>query len=261
VDVALVALAACLGLAFGSFANVLIHRVPRGESVVNPPSACPACSQPVRRRHNVPVVSWLWLRGKCADCGTRISPRYPLVELSVGVVFALITALVSDPWILPLLLVLGYCGIVLSAIDFEHHRLPDRIVAPFAVATVVSIGIALQGPSTGADAWRALMGAGALGAFYFLIFVIYPAGMGWGDVKVAPVIGATLGVFGWPQVVVGGFSAFLWGSLIGIGVLILKKGNRKTGIPFGPWMFVGAWTGIIAGPTLGHWYVNDLLGL
>ncbi|WP_062133640.1 prepilin peptidase [Demequina aestuarii] len=249
-------LAAALGLALGSFANVVIHRVPRGESVVSPPSACPACGARVRARHNVPVLGWLWLRGRCADCGAPISGRYPLVEALTALIFAGIGLAVGLAWELPLLLVLAFFTIVLSAVDLETRRLPDRIVAPFAALVVVSVLVVALGTGDLGVLWRSAIGAAAFGLFYFLAFLAYPRGMGFGDVKLAPVLGAVLGSLSWPALAVGGFAAFLWGSLAGVIVMIMQRRGRGVAIPFGPWMFVGAWTGIVAGAAVADWYLG-----
>ncbi|MFW7415192.1 prepilin peptidase [Demequina sp. SO4-18] len=251
---------ALLGLMLGSFSNVVIYRVPRGESVVAPPSACPACGARVRARHNVPVVGWLWLRGRCADCGAPISARYPVNEAVMAIAFGVVGAAVGLAWVLPLLLVLAFFSIVLSSIDFETRRLPDRIVAPFALLVVAGIcGFAISEGEVWV-VWRAAIGAAALGLFYFVAFLAYPRGMGLGDVKLAPVLGATLGSLGWAQLAVGGFAAFVWGSVIGIGVMILQRRRRGVSIPFGPWMLLGAWTGVVIGPLVANWYL-EVVGL
>lgn len=252
----LVAVAGVLGLVLGSFANVLIHRVPLGESIVSPPSACPRCGQHIRARHNVPVIGWLWLRGRCADCGAPISARYPLVELATGLVFALVAGVVGVSTELPVLLALAYFSIVLSAIDLDTQRLPDPLVLAFGVAVVASIVLAALASTDGWAAIRAVIGAVALGAFYFVAFLIYPRGMGFGDVKLALVLGATLAWFGWAQLLVGAFAAFLWGAVVGLIAMTIRRQGRGLRIPFGPWMFVGAWTGLVVGAPVASWYLN-----
>ncbi|MFW2514319.1 prepilin peptidase [Demequina sp. SO4-13] len=255
-DSVLALFVALVGLAVGSFANVVIYRVPRGESVVSPPSECPACGARVRARHNVPVFGWLWLRGQCADCGAPISGRYPVIEAATAIVFGVIGAVVGLAWVLPLLLVLAFFTIVLSAVDFETRRLPDRILAPFAILSLASIAAVVIGAG---DAWtlsRAAIGAGAFGLFYLVAFLAYPKGMGFGDVKLAPVLGAILGTFGWEQLAVGGFAAFFWGSVVGIAAMALQRRRHGVSIPFGPWMFLGAWTGVVVGEPVARWYLN-----
>jgi leader peptidase (prepilin peptidase) / N-methyltransferase len=253
----LLALAALLGLAVGSFLNVVIWRVPRGESVVSPPSACPRCGHGIRARHNVPVVGWLLLRGRCFDCGEPISPRYPLVEAATGVAFVLVTWFTGLSWELPALLFLAALTIALGMIDLDTKRLPDAIVLPsYGVALVL---LALAAWSPGADAhWealvRAVIGGAALFAVYFALLLVYPSGMGFGDVKLAGVLGLYLGYFGWASLVVGWFAAFLLGGLFAVGLLVTGRAGRKTSVPFGPWMLLGAWIGIVAGDLVWEWY-------
>ncbi|MDN4482050.1 prepilin peptidase [Demequina sp. SYSU T0a273] len=249
-----------VGLLLGSFANVLIHRIPRGESIVRPASRCPACGRPVRPGENIPVLSWLWLRGRCAGCQAPISGRYPLVELTVGIGFFVVVWAMGATWQALAVVALVYFGVVLSAIDLEHHRLPDRLTGAFAIVA----GLCVLGVGVSAGSWeaplRALVGAAALGLLYGVTFVVYPRGMGFGDVKLAPSIGAVLGVLGWAPLVVGAFAAFLWGAIAGV-VTMVRSGRRKgVGIPFGPWMFVGALTGVLAGDAIADWYLG-LMGL
>ncbi|WP_062202223.1 prepilin peptidase [Demequina salsinemoris] len=258
--VPVVLLALMLGLALGSFANVLIYRVPAGLSIVSPPSACPACGARIKARHNVPVAGWLVLRGRCASCGDAISPRYPIVEALVGALFVLVV-IVAGPSVEALLLCgLVYFGVVLSAIDLETRRLPDPLTGAFAiyVAGVIVLGAATSGEW--GDVLRALGGAGILGVLYLGAFLAYPKGMGFGDVKLAPSLGALLGWFGWPALVVGGFAAFLWGAIVGVGAMVAARRGRGVAIPFGPWMFVGAVTGVVAGAPVAAWYL-DIIGI
>ncbi|MDN4473351.1 prepilin peptidase [Demequina zhanjiangensis] len=253
-------LAGLIGLALGSFANVLIHRVPSGASIVSPPSACPACGARIRARHNVPVVGWLVLRGRCADCGEPISPRYPIIEGLVGVLFAGIVAVGGLTVGTALALGLAYFGVVLSAIDLETRRLPNPLTGAFAiyVGAVILVGAAATG-DWGA-ALRALIGAAVLGLLYFLAFFLYPKGMGFGDVKLAPTLGALLAWFGWDVLAVGGFAAFVWGAAFGIVSMIASRRSHGVTIPFGPWMFAGAVTGLVVGGAVASWYLG-LVGL
>ena len=258
-SVALVGLAFVLGLSLGSFANVVIYRVPVGMSVVQPRSRCPQCGKPIRARHNAPVVSWLWLRGRCADCRAPISVRYPLVELSTGVAFGLIVAMSGLRWQTFLLLVFALFSIILAAIDLDVGRLPDAVVRPFAAVTAVVVVIGCGIDGTWAPTLRALIAATCIGLLYFIAYAVYPHGMGFGDVKLAPVLGATLGVFGWGAVVVGTFAGFLWGVLAGVVAMIVTRKIRKVRIPFGPWMFAGAWTGVVCGQQVWSWYLHTVL--
>lgn len=252
----LVALCAVLGLAVGSFLNVVVWRVPRGDSVVSPPSACPSCGRPIRPVDNIPVVSWLVLSGRCRDCGERISPRYPLVELGTAVLFALTAWHFGPAWHLVAFLYLAAIGVALALIDLDVHRLPDAIVLPsYPVAAVLLGAAALLDGDPGLLPGAALGGV-ALFAFYFVLVFIYPAGMGFGDVKLAGVLGVYLGFLGLGPLVVGAFLAFLLGGLVGGVLMVLRRAGRKSKIPFGPFMLVGAGVAIFVGEPIVDWYLG-----
>ncbi len=260
---ATIAVVAVFGLAIGSFLNVVVWRVPRGESIVSPPSACPRCGHPIRPRDNVPVVSWLVLRGRCRDCGEPISTRYPLVEGAGGVLFALAAWFVGPSWVLPALLYLVAIGLALALIDVDVHRLPDAIVLPSYAVGVALLALASWNPGGQADWWalvRALVGAAAMFGAYFVMVLVYPAGMGLGDVKLAGVLGLYLGWFGWPVLLLGFFFAFLLGGVYSLVLVLAHRAGRKSGIPFGPWMIAGAILGIAAGGQVWHWYLGALSG-
>ncbi len=252
---------AILGLLLGSFLNVVVWRVPRGESIVSPPSACPTCGHAIRPRDNVPVVSWLNLRGRCRDCGAHISVRYPLVEAGTGIAFALAAVVTGLSWVLPALLYLVAIGIALALIDLDVHRLPDRIVLPSYGVAALLLAVASWNPG-GAPDWGALgrAGIGTVGLFaaYFVMVLVYPAGMGFGDVKLAGVLGMYLGWFGWSSLLVGFFAAFLLGGIYSIVLIVTRRAGRKSGVPFGPWMIAGTLVGITAGEAVGSWYAGLL---
>jgi leader peptidase (prepilin peptidase)/N-methyltransferase len=255
------AFAGLLGLVIGSFLNVVAWRVPRGESVVRPASACPRCGHPIRSRDNVPVLSWLLLRGRCRDCAAPISWRYPAVEAGTGVAFAATTWWNGVDWALPAFLYLAAITIALALIDLDVRRLPDAIVLPSYVVALVLLGLASANPGGDAD-WgallRAVLAAAALFAVYFLLLVVYPGGMGFGDVKLAGVLGLYLGWVGWSAVVVGWFAAFLLGGVFSVGLLVTGRAGRKSSVPFGPWMLAGAWVGLVAGTAVGTAYLSVL---
>ncbi|WP_426592049.1 prepilin peptidase [Cellulomonas sp. McL0617] len=255
----LVVLAGVVGLVIGSFLNVVVWRVPRGESVVHPPSACPRCGHAIRSRDNVPVVSWLVLRGRCRDCGNPISARYPLVEAGTGVLFALTAWFTGPSWVLPALLYLAAISVALALIDLETHRLPDAIVLPSYGVALALLALASWNPGGEAD-WtalgRALIGGVAMFLVYFLLVLVYPRGMGFGDVKLAGVLGLYLGWFGWGALAIGWFSAFLLGGIFSLALVVLGRAGRKSGIPFGPWMLLGAAVGIVAGEPVWSWYLS-----
>jgi leader peptidase (prepilin peptidase)/N-methyltransferase len=256
VTAALTVVATLVGLAVGSFLNVVIARVPEGRSVVRPASACPACGEPIRPRDNVPVVSWLLLRGRARCCGVPISRRYPLVELLTGLGFGAVTAWQGPSWLLPALLYLVAVSVALTFIDLDVKRLPNQIVLPSY--PVVAALLALASLGTG-DWWpfaRAVISGIALYGVYFVLMVIKPDGMGFGDVKLAFVLGMYLGYAGWGQVFFGTFAASLLGGLVGIGLILARRAGRKTEIPYGPYMIAGAWLGLTIGDEVVDWYLR-----
>jgi len=251
---------ALLGLAIGSFLNVVIYRVPRGESLISPPSHCPSCDRPIRNRHNVPVFGWLALRGRCADCQAPISPRYPLVEAATGLVFVAFAARLYSLDLLPALpayLYFAAVGIALAMIDFDCHRLPNAIVLPSYPVVLVLLTGASAARHSYSDLLRAVLAAAVLFSFYFLIALIYPAGMGFGDVKLSGLLGLLLGFLSWPALAIGGFTGFLLGSIAGV-IVLARGGNRKTALPFGPFMIAGTAVAIFAADPLWSAYL-DLL--
>jgi leader peptidase (prepilin peptidase)/N-methyltransferase len=257
---ALVLFCGIFGLMIGSFLNVVIWRVPRGESVVSPPSACPQCGKKIRPRDNIPVLGWLVLRGKCRDCGNPISARYPLVEFGTGVLFAAVAARFGFDAALPAFLYLAAVGIALALIDLDTQRLPDALTLPSYAVLAVLLGGAAYFSDEPDAALRALIGALALGGFYFAVWFAYPAGMGFGDVKLAPSLGACLGWLGYGVLAGGAFLGFLYGAVVGIGLVLFKEGGRKTRVPFGPFMIAGAFTGIFVGQQLVDAYLGATVG-
>ncbi len=256
----LVATAALFGLIVGSFLNVVIWRVPRGESVVRPPSRCPRCERPIRAFDNVPVVSWLVLRGRCRGCAAAISPRYPLVEALTGALFGLIAWRLGFDWALPAYLYLAAVGVALAFIDLDTRRLPDALTLPsYAVGGVL---LAVAGLGSG-EPWRLLhaaVGLVALYALYFLLAVAKSGGMGFGDVKLAGVVGMYLGYLGWGALLVGAFLAFLFGGVVGIALMLGGRATRKSKVPFGPYIVAGALVAVLVGSQLAHAYHHLVLG-
>lgn len=255
----LTAAAALLGLFVGSFLNVVIYRVPRGESVVRPRSRCPGCGTQLAEYDNVPVVSWLVLRGRCRTCSEPIGARYPVVEALTAVAFGLMAWQLGLVWVLPAFLYLAAVGIALAAIDIDTQRLPDVIVLPsYPVAAVLLGGAAVIDRD-----WHALervaLGGAALWAFYVVLWVLYPKGMGRGDVKLAGVLGMYLGWLGWGSLVVGGFLGFLLGGVVGAGLMLAGRAGRKTKIPYGPYMIVGTFLAVFWGQSISDWY-RGILG-
>jgi leader peptidase (prepilin peptidase)/N-methyltransferase len=245
-----------LGLMIGSFLNVVIWRVPRGESIVSPPSHCPNCDAEIKPIDNVPLFSWLLLGGKCRNCKVRISARYPLVELATGLLFAGFAAKFGAHAVLPAYVYLAAIGVALAMIDFDHHRLPDVLTLPSYPVGLALLAIPALTGDGHTPYLRAVVGLAALFGFYALLWVVYPSGMGLGDVKLAGVLGLYLGWLGWEQLAVGAFAAFLFGGVVGIGVILFAGGGRKTKVPFGPFMLLGTLAGIYLGHPLAHAYTS-----
>lgn len=266
------AFGAAVGLAIGSFLNVVVHRVPAGLSVIAPASACPGCERPIRGRDNVPVFSWLALRGRCRDCAMPISARYPLVEAMTAVLFVLVTArflpgagstvgeTAGAVLLLVALLFVMACSVALALIDLDTHTLPNRIVLPMYPV----VALALTAASACSGDWTALgrgaLGMAVLGGAYLALAIAVPRGMGLGDVKLAGVLGLLLAYLGWGPLAVGAFGAFVLGGTFGIVLLLVRRAGRSTGIPFGPWMLLGAWVGAFVGVPLWDAYLR-LLGI
>lgn len=261
----LFALAGLFGMVIGSFLNVVAYRVPAGISLLRE-SRCPSCDAPVRPWQNVPVLSWLALRGRCASCRKPVSVRYPVVELVTGALFAAIAVLLPWQQIAPSLAA-GVCvllafwwfagsSVALTLIDLDTKRLPDVIVLP---GYAVGVSLLTLACLLGADWWallRAGMGAAILFGLYALLWLIRPGAMGMGDVKLAGLVGLHLGWLGWAAVAVGAIAAFILGGLYGAGLLATRRAGRRTALAFGPWMVVGAWTGALAGTAITQLYLG-----
>lgn len=269
----LIAGSSIVGLLIGSFLNVVAWRIPRGESVVTPGSHCPNCDAPIRPWDNIPLLSWLILRGKCRDCSAPISVRYPLIELATALAFAgttwlALTGIIGvdpaaqpGPWWLPVTLTttaylyLAAISIALIIIDIEHHRLPNAIVLPsYLVGVLLLTGASLTAGDYGA-LLRAAIGMAALFGGYLAVALIRPGGMGFGDVKLAGVLGLYMAWVGWGALAVGTFAAFLLGGLYAIALLLTRRAGRTSAIPFGPWMIGGAWIGIAFGAHIWTGYL------
>ncbi|ROR80012.1 leader peptidase (prepilin peptidase) / N-methyltransferase [Plantibacter flavus] len=265
------ALAGFAGLLVGSFLNVVIYRVPAGLSLVRPRSACPECGTQLRAMENLPVLSWLMLRGRCRHCHTRISAIYPLVEVGTALSFALVTAWLIAAherttsaaafWVnFVAFLYLAAVSICLTLIDTRTHRLPDRIVLPMYPVGAVLFAV---GAATGSGVQplvTALLGAVGFWAAYALLRFAYPQGMGLGDVKLAGAVGLFAGWCGWESAVVAFFAPFILGGLHATVLLLTRRVTRKTPLPFGPWIISGTWLGVIAGPSVVAGYLA-LVGL
>jgi leader peptidase (prepilin peptidase)/N-methyltransferase len=239
------------GLAIGSFLTVVAHRVPRGESVVAPRSRCPGCGTGIPAYDNLPVVSWTLLRGRSRCCGDRISVRYPLIELSLGLLYAMTAAVLwGDPAEVLLGLVFVSVLVTVTVTDLERRIIPNKVLL---VAAVLGIAIAAVGdPGSLPERLAAAAGAGGL---LLAAALAYPQGMGLGDVKLAAVMGLFLGRNVAPALLV----ALLAGSIVGL-ILIVRRGAaaRKDAIPFGPFLALGGVIGLLAGDQLVDWYLQTL---
>jgi len=237
------------GLIAGSFVTVVAHRVPRGESIVGPRSRCPGCGTQIAAYDNVPVFSWLLLRGRGRCCGESISARYPLAELGLGLAYlATVLVLRHDPAQMAMGLVLVTALMAVTITDLERRIIPNKILL---VTMVVGVAIAaIFDPSSLPE--RAIAAAAA-GGLLFLAALAYPRGMGLGDVKLAAVMGFFLGRNVAPALL----TALIAGSVVGL-ALIAREGAsaRKKAIPFGPFLALGALVGLLAGNQLVDWYLG-----
>jgi leader peptidase (prepilin peptidase) / N-methyltransferase len=246
-----IAFAAALGAIIGSFLNVVVWRLPRGESLVTPPSQCPSCGKRIAPYDNIPIVSWVLLQGRCRHCGVRISPRYPLIELLTAAAFGAVVAIRGFDSDLVLELPFVAALIALAGIDYDHKLLPNKIVYPTAAYGLVATVLVDRD-----DLVEHLI-AGA-GGFLFLLLaaLAYPRGMGLGDVKLAGAMGLYLGLSIVPAMLV----AFLAGTLVGLGIIAREGAQaRKKAVPFGVFLALGGIVGVLAGPELIELYEDRFL--
>ena len=258
--VAVCLLTAVTGLAIGSFLNVVIWRVPRGESIVRPASRCPRCGETLRHRDNVPVLGYLLLRGRCRGCRGPVSVRYPVVELVTAALFVAVTLRLGLSWELPAYLYLVAVGVALAAIDIDVHRLPDVIVLPSYVVSLALLGLAAWGDHDLVALERAVAGMACLYLLYLLLRLAHPRGMGRGDLKLAGVLGLYLGWLGWDAVAVGAFLGFFLGGVMGVSLIVAGRANGKSALPFGPFMLVGALVAVFLAQPLGDIYLHAAFG-
>lgn len=243
-----------LGLAVGSFLNVVIYRVPRSESIVSPGSKCPNCDTFIKTRHNVPVLSWLVLRGRCAACSEPISPRYPIVESATAALFVLMALHFGMTGALPAYLYLAAVVVTLAMIDIDEQRLPNSIVLP---SYVVGIALLMPAGAVHADWWgavRALMAMAAMWLMYAAITFAFPDGTGFGNVKLAGLLGIYLGWLSWETVAVGAFGGLLVAAVIGL--LLATKGRALAlrPVPLGASMVAAALLALFFTQPLAQWY-------
>jgi leader peptidase (prepilin peptidase) / N-methyltransferase len=246
------AFAGALGIVFGSFLNVVAYRLPRSESLIRPSSRCPECGTPIRPYDNIPVLSWLLLRGRCRSCSAPISARYPLVEALTAALCAAAVLAGGGTAKVALHVALILLLVPVALIDLEHRIIPNKLTA---LGAVLALGIGLGLDPSGEP--ERLIAAAAAGGALLLAALAYPGGMGMGDVKLAAVLGLFLGRDIAPAMLI----ALLAGTLIGAAV-IARKGaaqGRKTAVPFGPFLALGATVAVFAGDPLVSWYVHHVL--
>ncbi|HUR48443.1 MAG TPA: prepilin peptidase [Acidimicrobiales bacterium] len=247
--------AALLGLVVGSFINVVSHRVPRGESVVRPRSRCPRCRNEISPRDNVPVISWVMLRGKCRSCAEPIPIRYPATEMGTSLLFVLFTLRFGVVAPLPAYLLLAAVLVAVTATDLEHRLVPKKIVwTGFGAGAVL---LAAAAVFDGEPKRLVTMAAGSTLAFggLFVIHFISPRGMGFGDVRLAALLGLFLGWLGLAYVGLGLFSGFVTGGVAGIGALLAGR-SRKSALPFAPFLALGTVIAILLGAPILDWYLS-----
>ena len=244
------------GLGVGSFMTVAVYRLPRGESVIRPRSRCPACGAEIGARDNIPVLSWLLLRGRCRRCGERISVEYPLLELTTAALVVLAAIRYPNPW--QAVLVGGLLALMpgIALIDLRHRIIPNRLTYPSLVLFSLVVVLARVIGGVG-DPASAAIGLLLYGGILFVVAVV-SRGMGMGDVKLAALIGLVLGSLGLRFVGVAAGAAIVFGGLGGVVALAMGKG-RKSAIPFGPYLAAGAVVAGIWGEQIASWYIDSFL--
>ncbi|HEV3387417.1 MAG TPA: prepilin peptidase [Solirubrobacteraceae bacterium] len=243
------AVAGAFGATIGSFLNVVAYRLPRAESLVHPGSRCPGCGTAIKVYDNVPVFGWLLLRGRCRSCRTAISPRYPIIEALTGALAVGVVLTKHSASAIALGLVLVVVLVPVALIDLEHRIIPNKITLPAAVAAV-AIGAALDLKGVPE---QLIAGSGA-GGFLLAFLLMYPRGMGMGDVKLAVVLGLFLGRSVGVAILAGVLTATLVGAVVIARVGV--EAGRKTAVPFGPFLAFGGVIGVFAGPAIIHWYLH-----
>ena len=252
----IVAAAVVVGLVMGSFGTVLMDRVPQGQQWSTGRSRCESCGAMIEWYHNIPVVSWLALRGRCARCAARISPTYPLVELTTAIGFGLVAWAVTPSGLAVSLALMVFLTVVLTVIDFRVMRLPSSIVLP--AYPMVGAGLVADAVLTHETygLLRGLAGAGIAFAIYGGIWLVYPAGIGFGDVKLAPLVGLVLAYVGWEQLAIG----LLAGPVVGLAMALATArpglGFAKRRVPYGPAILAGLWVGLTLGPGVADRYLG-----
>ncbi len=244
------------GTIVGSFLNVCIYRIPKGLSIVLPPSHCPSCSAPIKPYDNIPIVSFLLLRGKCRSCKAKISPRYPIVEALNGLMYVLVIWRFGPGWSTPVFFAFCSALIVITFVDLDIQIIPDVITLPGIVIGLMAGSLILPDPferSSLLGFKHAVIGLASGGIVFYVIAVLSRGGMGGGDIKMMAMIGAFAG---WKSVLLTTFAGSLLGSFVGICLMIFKGKGRKTKIPFGPFLALGALISLFYGQEITAFYLN-----
>jgi leader peptidase (prepilin peptidase) / N-methyltransferase len=255
----MIAISVILGLIIGSFLNVCIYRIPRNLSIVSPGSSCTSCKEPIQPWDNIPVISYLILRGKCRNCGEKISFRYPAIELFNGLLYAAVFLKFGPGWHLPLFFIFVSAMIVITFIDLEFQIIPDVITLPGIVIGLLAAHFFIMDPFSmelPLGFFDSLIGLLAGGIGFFLIAVLSKGGMGGGDVKMMAMVGAFTG---WKGVFMTTLIGSVTGSIVGIGLMIFSGAGRKTKVPFGPFLALGALVTLFLGGAIFNWFFPDLM--
>lgn len=258
-DFVLISLVVILGLTIGSFLNVVICRVPRGESIVHPGSHCPGCGHVLAAWENVPVLSWVLLRGHCRGCGNAISPRYPIVEILCGLLAWALYLRFGPTLEFVGFALFSYLLVALTYIDLDHQLLPDRLTLPgLGIGLIAAPLIHAHEPLEAFG--DALLGALVGGGILYLVAWSYEKaagreGMGGGDIKFLAMIGAFLG---WQGVLLTLFLGSIVGSVIGVAVMVARREDSKLALPFGPFLAIGALITLFQGDAIVAWYLGTM---
>lgn len=247
--VPLITLIGVLGLAVGSFLNVVIHRVPRGESVVRPASHCPTCNAAIRSRENIPVLSWLALRGRCAHCHAPISVRYPLVEAATGALFVAVALRFGLSLELPAYLFLAALAVTLALIDWDTGQVPNSIMLPSYIVALLLLMLAGAPSLEWASSLRALAGMAALSAAFLALALLRPRQFGLGEVKIAGLLGLFLGWLSWSTVVVGVLGAVLVAAAVAA-VAASRRSGRPAAVPLTSFLLGAGLVAVFAGAPI-----------
>lgn len=253
------------GLIVGSFLNVCIYRLPRNISIVSPPSACPACNTPIKLWDNIPILSYIFLKGKCRNCGERISMRYPLVELLNGILYWAAFTHFGLGWHLPFVFAFVSAMVVITFIDLDFQIIPDVITLPCIAIGLLSASFLLPDPFIPSLHYsitpllstvgfkNSIAGLFLGGGLFYLIAILSRGGMGGGDIKLMAMIGAFMG---WKAIFITTLIGSLVGSIVGIFLMVFKGKGRKTKIPFGPFLAFGSIITLFFGGEILRWYFH-----